>query len=172
MERILKMLIAALVSGLGIYLAFSIISRTDREEEPKEERGRKENLTVLYNEFTDEYIVDNIYFRISPDDTGTIMRYIAQCDIEFNNKNTEVLRGNVRKIDSCMKNQRIKSLHELSDEQWSALKGAFYDLTTNIGLTVEYNMEDGISFINKDGQTEFVISHLDSRGSSDIYIFW
>lgn len=127
---------------------------------------REEYLKDIYSEFTEPYIVDRIKYRITPDNTGEIMRYVSQCDITFNKENSTVLKNSVRAIYRCMENSRITDLHQMNTEQWNALEQASKYFASNLELSTEYIQGTGIEFKNSSNETAFIIANLSSEAQN------
>lgn len=135
--------------------------KSDTEE--NHVNSRSDNLKAIYNEFTKEYEIEDYAYRLSPDNTGEVMRYVASTDIEFNDRNTEILRNNVKVIYSCMKKMKITSLYAMNENQWTVLKEQMYYFSECLGLNTEYEAGTGICFTDDTGNSVFVMAELDSR---------
>ena len=61
------------VTFLALMLLFAISGCSGNEKDTI--HTREEYLKDIYSEFTEPYIVDRIKYRITPDNTGEIMRY-------------------------------------------------------------------------------------------------
>lgn len=120
---------------------------------------------ALYDEFEEGYLNpdDNTRYKISPEDTATIINHIRHYDAELNDTNTSEICSRINTVYNCMGSQKIRNLYDINDEQWSSIKEAIEDFAASIGLNADYEAGNGIIFSERSGKHQFTIMSLEKK---------